>query len=189
VNNQFFFRKRIKRPEIRKNCYTSIDILFHTLNIMKSIIEDLFGLKFMNCLKKASKLSKINWKHTLFCKILCIHIKISNKMISTNKYYLIPSNITFWTPSDLTMVQDILMILCFCPHFVQISALLRYLQANLLKTLYNIYFWMIPLSSKYFDLEIIFGFKICDLVFLNLFLPIFGSLLAAFASQFDLTMV
>ena len=34
-------------------------------------------------------------------------------MIGTNKYYLIPLSVTFWMPSDLTMVQDILLILCF----------------------------------------------------------------------------
>ena len=34
---------------------------------------------------------------------MCIHIKISNKMIGTNKYYLIPLSVTFWRPSDLTI--------------------------------------------------------------------------------------
>ena len=38
-------------------------------------------------------------------------------------------------------------------------------------------------------LEITFGFKIYDFVVLVPFWPIFGSLLAAFAGQFDLTMV
>ena len=48
----------------------------------------------------------------------------------------------------------------FLPPFVQISAVLRYLEANLLKTLNNIYFWKTPLSSKYFKLT---SYELCSL--------------------------
>ena len=48
----------------------------------------------------------------------------------------------------------------FLTPFVQISAVLRYLEANLLKTLNNIYFWKTPLSSKYFKLT---SYELCSL--------------------------
>ena len=48
----------------------------------------------------------------------------------------------------------------FLTPFVQISAVLRYLEANLLKALNNIYFRKTPLSSKYFKLT---SYELCSL--------------------------
>ena len=56
------------------------------------------------------------------------------------------------------------------------------------------WFYQVEIGLHYKDmnnglLEITFGIKIYEFVVLVAFLPIFGSLLAAFAGQFDLTMV